>query len=585
MIPQDFIQDVQQKTNIVDLISSYIPLKRAGRNFKALCPFHGEKTASFLVSPQKQIFHCFGCGEGGGAIQFLMLYDKLTFVEAVESLAKRLGMPIPCVHSGGKERLKSVLYDVISQAAEFFHNNLIALPQTRGVIDYLSRRGITKEIINTFRLGYALGGNSLLIHMRKRGFTLEMLEKASLIVAKQDGGYADFFRQRIIFPISDARDRVVGFGARIVNAQTKSSKYINSLENPLYSKREHLFGLNFSKDEIVKKDCVIVSEGYLDMITPYAAGIRHVVASLGTALTLEQIRLIKRYTNNVILTFDADKAGQNATLRAVDLSLESGLNITVMQMPQGFDADLAVRQKGVKFVEDLLSKRVDFFDYKMAVLKKNHDINSIEGKVKIANDMLVTISKLDSEVEKYEYIKKLSYLIRSREEVLIAELRKIDKSRSFSSPPPSGGKGEDPVPLVEKILIRLLFSGGSFFTAIKKELGSEDFIHPLSRKTFSFMIKRDGVSSPLDCKKILGSIDDGQISRFVSHVLMEDLGKTDSDVLKDCLAKIKANRVKISKNKIKSQIEDAEKAKDMGRVKELMNQFRMLNPNSEVKND
>ena len=581
MIPQQFIEEVQQKADIVDIISSYIPLKRAGRNFKAPCPFHNEKTPSFFVSPQKQIFHCFGCGEGGGALQFLMLYDKLTFVEAVESLAKRLGIKTPYTKTSPKEKIKSLLFEVTYQASQFFYNNLISQKQAKPAYDYLNERGITREIIDTFKLGFAFGNNTLLGYMRKKGFTLEVLEKASLITAKYNGGYMDLFRDRIMFPVYDVRHRVVGFGARTLKDYSGVPKYINSVENPLYSKRDHLFGLNFSKDEIIKSNSVIVTEGYLDMISPYCLGIKNIVASLGTALTLEQIRLIKRYTNNIILVFDSDKAGQNATLRALDIILENGLNAKIIQMPSGFDLDLTARKKGSEFIQKFLDESVDFFDYKIGILKSTHDIHSIEGKVNIANDILCTVSKLTSEIRKYEYVKRLSGILSVREELLIAELRKFNKKSVVFREKILFQAGSS-VPMVEKLIIKFIFTSSRALEIINKRLQKDDFIHPLVQRTFALILEKSASDSDFSYHKFLSLTEDKEVNGFVSQVLMDDYGNLDKNVLKDCIIKLRKNRNKLLKDKVKLQIQEAEKKKDTGKVKELMMRFNKIN--SEVRN-
>jgi len=581
MIPQEFIEEVQQKTDIVDLISGYVPLKRAGRNFKTQCPFHDEKTPSFFVNPQKQIFHCFGCGEGGGALQFLMLYDKFSFPEAVEVLAKRLGMQIPYQRASAKDKIKTILYDVVQEALQFFHHNLLSMEEALGARNYLDKRGITKDIINNFNIGYAPRNNRLIGYMRKRSITLDILEKASLVVSRSAGGYRDLFIERIIFPIYDVRHRVIGFGARRIKDKEGIPKYINSFENPLYSKREHLFGLNFSKDEIIKKDNVIVTEGYLDMITPFNAGIKNIVASLGTALTLEQIRLVKRYTNNIVLVFDSDKAGQSATLRAVDQIIENGLNIRIVHMPEGFDLDLAVREKGAGFVASLLDKRTDFFDYKIDILRSLYDLDSIEGKVKIAGGMLSTISKLNSEIEKYEYIKKLSAVLGVRETVLVAELRKIDKGVDKHHKESYINKTDIVMPMAEKMIIRAVLSSNKVLAAVKKRINEEDFSHPLARKTFSLVLQNT-VKDEVPSKSLLSLTSDTGIASFVSHIMMEDMGRIDKDILRDCIVKLRINRTKIIKESLKNQIRQAENSKDMGKVRSLMSEFQKIN--SEAKN-
>ncbi len=580
MIPQGFIEEIQEKTDIVDLISSYIPLKRAGRNFKALCPFHNEKTPSFFVSPQRQIFHCFGCGQGGGVLQFLMLYERMSFIESVEFLARRLGISIPYQKVSSKDRLKIILYDVVKEACSFFHNNLISLPSAKEALDYLNSRGINKEIVDMFSIGYAPLGNRLIGYMRKRGVTIDILEKASLVVSKQNGSYVDLFRDRIIFPIYDVRKRPVGFGARIIKDKKDVPKYINSFENILYSKREHLFGLSLSKEEIVNKNSVIVTEGYLDMITPFACGIKNIVASLGTALTIEQIRIIKRYTNNIILVFDSDKAGEKATLKAVDSLIEEGMKAEIAQIPKGLDLDLAIREKGVKFVLSLLEKRIDFFDYKVDIFRNLYDIESIEGKVKIAEELLGTISKLTSEVEKYEYIKKLSQILKVKETVLLSEIRKIDKNIRREGA--FFAKRIETIPLVEKIVIKSMFSNKKVSYALKDKLNAGDFSHPLAKKTFTLFMEKVKEQPSFTYRDLLGIINDKEISSFLSEIMMDDGVKIDKNLLKDCVAKLRRNRLKTIREEIKQQIRQAESLHDTARVRELMARFNKIN--SEVRN-
>lgn len=574
MIPQEFIEEIQARTDIVELISSYFPLKRAGRNFKALCPFHVEKTPSFFVSPQKQIFHCFGCGEGGGPIQFLMLYEKVSFPEAVEILAKRLGLSIPYKKVFPQERAKSILYEVTEEACNFFHKNLFR-DEGKKALEYLKKRKIDLDTIKKFRLGFASSKISLLDSLRNKGYSLEILEKASLIVSKKEGGYVDLFRDRIIFPIFDVKGKVIGFGARLIE-ERDAPKYINSIENPLYNKRFHLYGLNFSKEEIIKKDSVIIVEGYFDMITPYMNGIKNIVASLGTALTLEQIRLIKRYTKNVILIFDSDPAGEIANLRALDLLLENGLKVSVVAFPQDFDPDSLIREKGRDYFLKLLEERKDFFEYKLEVLRKNFDIESIEGKTKLAEELLLTLNKLESEVEKYEYVKKLASYLSVREEVLMLELKRINK-KELSIPSKNRKKIMfEPLPLAEKILLYYLFTNQERIN-ILKYLNEADFTHPLAKKIISLLsrlnINSEGENNIL--KKFLGIVEDKEIACFVSSLLMEEI-PLDKSLLKKCLEKLKRKRLQRMKENLKERLRIAEANKNMEEMKKIILKYERL---------
>ncbi|MFH1504890.1 MAG: DNA primase [Candidatus Omnitrophota bacterium] len=577
MIPQQFIEEVQTRTDIVELVSSYVPLKRAGRNFRAVCPFHGEKTPSFMVSPQKQIFHCFGCGEGGGIFQFLTLIEKVTFPEAVEILAKKLGMEVP-EQRGQLNKEKTILYEAMDKAALFFHNSL---KNNKEILAYLNKRGIAEVTIGKFLIGYAPGGVSLLNHMRKLGFTLDILEKVSLAVSIK-GDFRDVFYGRIVFPIFDLRGRIVGFGARTYKDKPNSPKYINSLENTLYSKRNHLFGLNFSKEDITKQAAIIITEGYLDMITPFMRGVKNIAASLGTALTVEQIKLIKRYAACVILMYDSDKAGQAAALRSIDLLLENGLKVEVVGLPAGSDPDSLARENGKDHFIKFVQARENFFEYKLRILKQAYDSASIEGKTKIAKEMLGTINKLNSEVEKYEYIKKLSSSLGVREEIMIAEFRgTFFKSKAFPGKRSISGKAglavsKGSLTITEKVIFKFMFTSPKAFALIKKNLKEDYFDSTLARRTVSFFFD---TYTNVNCfnPKLLGIIGDKEISGFVSMILMDDSIPFDKDTFKQSLLKLRKKGAAQKKNKLKEQIQEAETKGDRSRLKELIGEYGKVN--------
>ncbi|MDD5585137.1 MAG: DNA primase [Candidatus Omnitrophica bacterium] len=580
MIPQAFIEDIQTRTDIAEVIASYIPLKKMGRNFKGLCPFHGEKTPSFMVSPQKQIFHCFGCGEGGGVIQFLMLYEKVTFPEAIEILAQRLGVAIPYQRQE-QNRMKPALYDAVQEASCFFHKNLLETKEGKFPLEYLYKRGIDIETIKKFRLGYALGRNTLIDTLRKKNFSLEALEKASLAVAKGPGGYRDVFNDRIMFPIFDARSKVIGFGGRIWKNLPDAPKYINSLEGPLYSKRDHLYGLNFAKDDVGKSDAVIVVEGYLDMIVPFSKGIHNIVASLGTALTVEQIRLIRRYTSNVVLLFDSDKAGELATLRALDLVLENDINVAIVSLPKGHDPDTLVRELGKDAFTQLLDKKTDFFEYKIAVFKRMYDIGTIEGKTKIAQEMLTTIAKLKSEIERYEYIKKLSLYLDIKEEVMLAEFRKVAVSATAANTRSeyrqAAPQPQERLSVTERVLLKFMFTNHKALAVIKRNVKESDFSSNIARKAAAYFFKQYAAGQEYSAQSVLGTIADKEVCSFVSQILMDEEIPLDKELFKSSLAKVLTRRVKTIKERMKTEIKEAEKNGDRERIRVLVNQYSRIN--------
>ena len=581
MIPQNFINEVQTKTDIVELISTYIPLKRSGRNFKALCPFHGEKTPSFMISPQKQIFHCFGCGEGGGIIQFLMLYEKVSFVEAIEILANRAGLNIP-YEQQEKNKIKTILYEAVTEAMSFFNKYLVQEATSKPVLKYLAQRGVGEKTIAQFKLGYAPGNNTLLGHLRKKKFSLEVLEKASLVIS-QRSGFKDLFRERIVFPIFDVRSRPIGFGARLWKDIPNAPKYINSLENPLYSKRNQLFGLNFAKDDIIKSDAVIVVEGYLDMITPFMRGVRNIVASSGTALTLEQIKYIRRYTSNVTLVFDSDKAGEMATMRALDLLLENELKVKIAKLPAGLDPDSLVRKKGKEIFLQAIEEAQDFFDYKMDVLRKVYDLESIEGKTKIAQEILTSLQKLKSEITKHEYIKKLSDRLGVKEEILIAELGKLNtapKARDWQDPQERLNPKE-PLSITEKALLKFMASNRQAFSVIKKNVKEDDFASGLARKTFSYLsLNVEKISN--QPQQLLAMIEDKEISKFICAIIMDDHIPLEKEFLKSALLKVRQRRTKLFRNQLREKIRQAEQDGDRQKLKVLISEYGKIK--SEARN-
>ncbi len=581
MIPQEFIDDIQSRTDIAELISSYIPLKRSGRNFKALCPFHGEKTPSFMVSPQKQIFHCFGCGEGGGALQFITLIEKVSFPEAVEIAAKRLGVEVP-QQRGQSQELKPRLYEAMQEASLFFHRNLKELDAAAGVSQYLKQRGIGQKTIASFRLGLAQGQNSLMDYLRGKGFTLELLEKASLVTALRQG-YRDLFRERIMFPIFDARAKVVGFGGRLYTEAKDAPKYINSLENAVYSKRAHLFGLHLAKETIAASAEAIVVEGYLDMITPFMRGAKNIVASLGTALTYEQIRLLKRYAPQVVLVFDSDTAGQNATMRTIDLLLECDMGVSIATLPQGMDPDSLVRQKGIEAFSDCLAKKLGFFDYKLSCLSHSHDVRSIEGKTAVAESMLSTIDKLASEIKKYEYIKSLAAHLQISEEILIAEFRKkFQGSRrargahAFAAPEENiraQSLSQEPVPITEKIILKFMCTNQKAFQLVHDNLQPEDFRHPLSRQTVTVLFSSHSGQSSQSVSQRLAAVQEREVCGFISQLLMEEDKPGAKNLFKESILKLKKHRLIQVKHKLKSMIQEAEASGDKEKVKQLIDEF------------
>ncbi|MFQ5792174.1 MAG: DNA primase, partial [Acidobacteriota bacterium] len=393
-IPADFIEQVRQSTDIVGVVSKYVPLKRAGASFKALCPFHKEKTPSFNVSPDRQIFHCFGCGQGGDAFKFLMLYEKMSFTEAVSHLADSAGLAMPTTGRQGRGQTRddrSLLLRLHEEAARFFQSQLTKHPGGRRALAYLRERGLTTKTVEDMGFGYAPDSwTALLEHLTRRGAKPEQLAHAGLVVPRREGGgYYDRFRSRIIIPIRSESGKVVAFGGRILGPG--EPKYLNSPESAIYAKSRTLYGLHRAKDPIRSAGYAILMEGYLDCIQAYQVGIGNAVACCGTSLTSGHASLLRRYTDRAVVNFDPDQAGEAATRRSIDLLIEEGFEVKVLHLPGGEDPDSFIRNRGADAYREGLADATPFVDYLMCTAAARYDVGSPRGKAEFLNEVLPTL--------------------------------------------------------------------------------------------------------------------------------------------------------------------------------------------------
>lgn len=579
-IPENLLEDILSRVDIVEIISGYIPLKKTGRNFKTNCPFHHEKTPSFTVSPDRQIYHCFGCGESGNAFKFLMRHERMEFPEAVEMLAKKAGVILPEQDNPEIARaasLTSQLYKVNEFAVSFYENNL-HMASASACRDYLLNRGIKLQTIKEFRLGLAVSGwDSLINYLRSKNSSLSIMEKAGLILSKDAGGYYDRFRNRIIFPIFDIRNRVIGFGARVMDKTLP--KYINSPETQVYIKGKNLFGLNLSKDFIRQDDFAIIVEGYLDFIIPYQEGLKNIVASQGTALTLEQVRLLKRYTHNVVMIYDGDTAGEIATLRSLDMLIEEGVNVKVVPLPKGMDPDTLVRQEGVNSLKAKVQDAKSLFDYKLEVLKSRHNIKDAHGKSKIASLMLSTISKFDNAILRGEYTKRLSEEIKVPEHYILEELNKL-KSNAVGRLD-EGLFVKKSVPGInpaEKLLIKFMLEEKELIEKIMQELSPADFADMRTAKVVSVMHDLFTQGKNIEPSILMNYFSEDDASQLVceSMFMPELLGQEREKAVNDCIARIKVQRLKSQREHLHLQIKNAQSLGDEQRLNSLIKEFHNL---------
>ena len=397
---QDFIDEVIAKTDIVDLISHYVTLKRVGNRFQALCPLHNDKkTPSFSVSPDKQLFHCFGCGAGGTAIHFIMQKENLDFMEAVKYLAEKSGIPVPDYRSSS-ERAKAAeihnkkkrMYEINAEAARFFYSNLTT-PTGKDALDYLKRRGLKSATIKAFGLGYSPDSWSALIDfMKTKGYTEAELFEAGLAVKRdQSNTYFDKFRDRVMFPILDLRGNVIAFGGRIMKDKGDAAKYLNSPETLVFKKKENLFAMNLAKNS--KAGQFLVMEGYMDVISLHQSGFDNAVASLGTAFTPQQAEILKRYADKAVLCYDADEAGQKAADRAGEILRETGIKTRVMTITGGKDPDEYINTKGKEMFKLLIDNAESFIEYKIGKIEKQYNLEDAVEKLEFIEQISKTVSK------------------------------------------------------------------------------------------------------------------------------------------------------------------------------------------------
>ena len=405
----ELLDELRTRNDIVDVVSQYVTLKRQGRNYFGLCPFHNEKSPSFSVSPDRQIFHCFGCGVGGNVFHFISKIENISFIESVQMLAERVGMELPKSSNFEDEKianLKSKVYLINKEAAEFYHANLYK-PTSKLAQEYIKKRKLDNNTLKSFLIGYAGDNNELLKHLQSKGFSQEELLASCLIGKSESGRLYDKFKHRIMFPIQDIRNRVIAFGGRVLD--DSKPKYINSPENIVYSKSRNLFGLNVARKQqsgMLKR--ILIVEGYMDVISLHQRGITNVVASLGTALTDAQGRLLRKNCEQVILGYDADGAGQTAIMRGMDILKNMGIDMRVLQISGAKDPDEYVIKYGPDRFRKCMDNSISIVEYKVKNLKKDLNLDNTSDKIKFLNEIAKVLSEVDNTMEREIYIDKIS---------------------------------------------------------------------------------------------------------------------------------------------------------------------------------
>jgi DNA primase len=542
-IPPEKIEEIRSSSDIVDVISQHVRLKKRGKNFVGLCPFHQEKTPSFTVSQEKQVYHCFGCGKGGNVYTFVMEFEKVSFTEAVRSLAEKAGITIAYTDVDQQQQSEiENLYNVCRFAGLHFYNNLTKTDEGRSALEYFHSRGFSDETIRAFGLGYSLDSwDGLVVRAKEEGFSRDDLLKAGLIRTRDDGTDYDYFRGRAMFPIFSTSGRVIGFGARKLREDDPLGKYINSPETLIYNKSRILFGLFHSKDAVRSEDNALMVEGYADLISLYQAGIHNVVASSGTALTEEQVQLISRYCKKLTLVYDADSAGSNATVRGMDIALAQDLDVTIVELPEGEDPDSFVRKFGGKEFLNLAQQAVSFIDFKAKQFLRSGAFTTPEGKAQAVRSIVQSIAKMKDELKRNFYIKDVSSKYDIYESVLYRELDRWLGERARVAPGTTVGMGAQDlrahttsdggasavsmqrieIPAAERDILKLVLEHQSdLINFIFSYITISELASPQIRAIVELLLSRFDERGPVNVTDLLHEIDNPELKSIITDIVL-----------------------------------------------------------------
>ena len=540
-IADDKIDEVRNANDIVEVISGYVQLKKRGKNYLGLCPFHTEKTPSFTVSAEKQMYHCFGCSKGGNIFTFLMEMDKISFVEAVRSLASKAGIIIPEENMPATEEQPEFenYYAVCRFAGMHFFRNLTESEEGKEALSYFYKRGFTDETIRTFGLGYSLNSwEAFVLKAQTEGFKVEDIAKVGLARMRDDGSLYDYFRGRAMFPIFSIQGRVIGFGARKIREDDAiAGKYINSPESPLYDKSRVLYGLFHSKDFIRQEDNALMVEGYADLISLYQAGIQNVVASSGTALTEAQLKLIGRYSKNLTLVYDADSAGSSATVRGIDLALEHDLNVRIVELPEGEDPDSFVLKHGGIEFRERLTNAVSFIDFKAKQFQRSGAFTTTEGKTQAVRSLVQSIAKMKDELKRNFYVKDVAEKYEVYESLLYRELERAlaqekRTTRADSIPKSTFVQRQSeadrpltlemkPIPPEEHDILKLILEGDSeVIHYLLTNISLVQFSDERMRRLAQFVLDLYDERGTIDATAIINEVQESESKNLISDLVL-----------------------------------------------------------------
>ena len=572
----ELLDEIKSKNDIVDIVSQYVVLKRAGRNYMGLCPFHKEKSGSFCVSPDKQIFHCFGCGVGGNVFHFISKIENLNFKESVEMLANRAGVELPVSSNSAeddkRERLKSRVYEVNKCAAEFYHENLYK-PTAKPGQEYVKKRHLDNKTLKAFKIGYSGRFNELYTELKSKGFTEEEILASCLVNKNPDGKFIDRFRNRLMFPIFDTHERVIAFGGRVLD--DSKPKYINSPEDIVYSKGRHLFAFNIARKYNSKT--IIMVEGYMDAVSLHQRGIHNAVASLGTALTEAQGRLLRRSCEKVIIGYDADGAGQAATLRGLEILQNLGCDIRILQIEGAKDPDEFVVKYGPERFQMYVDKAISLVEFKVKMLKKSLDLDNVNDKIKFLNEVAKIVARVENSMEREVYVDKISLEYKVSKDAIYAEINKLLYANSRTEQKlekkvvpvknVSIQQDEQPVDVktkrLESLVIYLLINYPDKSFERLKKLIDNNVIKIERNKAIINKLYEEHEKGNINIENILDLFEDEITVNYLSGIMSSDFEITDEDkCIEDVLVTYRKELLLQRRNEILGKIDNSNLTKE-----------------------
>jgi DNA primase len=575
------VDEVRNAVNIVSIVSEYVALKKRGRNHVARCPFHNEKTPSFNVSEEKQIFMCFGCGVGGDVFKFIMQAEHFSFPEAIRFIAERHGIALPEASFASPAEIGSsadVMRKAMTEAVSGYHRALLDMNEGQTALQYLRDRGVTRETIAKFQIGYSPTGSEFLLQaLKDKGFTLQVLEDCGLVKRSEDGGrWYDAFRGRIMFPITDVQGRTVAFGGRALG--DRSPKYLNSPETKLYNKSRNLYGLSFSKEAIKTQDRAILVEGYMDFVIPFQFGIQNVVASLGTSLTTQQVDLLGRYTREVIVSYDPDSAGVAATQRSLDLFLEGDFKVNVLRLPVGQDPDVFVRNAGPEEYRNRAQSSIPYLEFVLeAAIQNQGSLEDPKKKVQAMNAVLPYLARLPSAVERSDYVFKFARRLNIEDQQLLAEMKRAAQQKKVKLDENSVASATSMIS-AEKKLLQSLLSNAELQQQILPLCSRQDFEGLVAERIFFKLL--DGLgSNQLISYESLHRQFAGEAEQAILALLEieEAPEKPTKDTAESSLNALRSKRLAAHLQKIQNEFAEADKRDDDEMRNRLLEQRIRLN--------